>query len=193
MKNIKAYMTRVFSEDPRKQRSFVFSFEYFTVIGDDCQPMAWQQSDQERERPDGHIPISRCSSVVALSLVGEPLGKLKNSARRAATPYGYVYSPWLPWHVLNIQCCPDWKSETDSHDSAKHYVNGPEAFLNTLLVEYKDAQKRFEEISYRVTKLVTPPVSKSFLDPNLLNAVVMPLSEGCRTPYISSMSHRVSL
>jgi hypothetical protein len=54
-------------------------------------------------------------------------------------------------------------SNTESHDSAKHYVNGPDAFLNTLLIEYKDAQKRFEEISQRVTKLVTPPVSRHLL------------------------------
>jgi hypothetical protein len=119
--------------------------------------MAWQGSDQERERKDGHIPISRCSAVVALSLVGEPSRKLKNSARRAKTKHGYVFDPWLPWHVLNIQAYPDWKSTTESHDSTKHYVNGPDAFLNSLLVEYKDAQKRFEEISQRVTKLITPP------------------------------------
>lgn len=47
----------------------------------------------------------------------------------------------------------------DSHDSTKHYVNGPEAFLTTLLAEFKDAQKRFEELYNRISKLVTPPVS----------------------------------
>ena len=47
----------------------------------------------------------------------------------------------------------------DSHDSTKHYVNGPEAFLTTLLAEFKDAQKRFEDIYDRISKLVTPPVS----------------------------------
>lgn len=49
----------------------------------------------------------------------------------------------------------------DSHDSTKHYVNGPEAFLTTLLAEFKDAQKRFEEINHRISKLVTPSVSRS--------------------------------
>lgn len=44
----------------------------------------------------------------------------------------------------------------DSHDSTNHYVNGPEAFLTTLLAEFKDAQKRFEEINNRISKLVTP-------------------------------------
>jgi hypothetical protein len=40
----------------------------------------------------------------------------------------------------------------------KHYVNGPEAFLHTLLVEYKDAEKRFDEICHRIGHLITPPV-----------------------------------
>ena len=47
----------------------------------------------------------------------------------------------------------------DSHDSTKHYVNGPEAFLHTLLAEFKDAQRRVEEVHDRISKLVTPPVS----------------------------------
>jgi hypothetical protein len=157
-----AYMTRAFSEDPRKQKSFIFSFEYFTIIGDECEPMTWQESDQERVRNPNHIPISRCSSIVALSLIGEPIRKLRNSARRAKTKYGYVYSPWSPWQVLNIQCYPDWKSNTDTHESSNHYVNGPEAFLTTLLTEYKDAQKRFEEISQRVTQLITPAADFMF-------------------------------
>jgi hypothetical protein len=154
-----AYMKRAYDEDPRKQKSFVFSFEFFTIIGDDCRPMSWQQSDKTRMLDEGRVPITRCSSVVALSLAGSPIRKLKNSARRAKTQFGYVYDPWAPWHVLNIECYPDWKSNTGSHNSTKHYVNGPEAFLNTLLVEYRDAQKRFEEITQRISKLVTPPVS----------------------------------
>lgn len=48
----------------------------------------------------------------------------------------------------------------DSHDSTKHYVNGPEAFLTTLLAEFKDAQKRFEEINNRISRLVTPSVCR---------------------------------
>lgn len=153
-------MYRAYEEDVRKQKSFIFSFEYYTIIGNECEPMPWQQSDKERQDSDSHIPISRCSSIVALALIGDPFRKLKNHHRRAKTQYEHVYSPWSPWHVLNIQCYPDWKSTTDTHDSTKHYVNGPDAFLNTLLVEYRDAQKRFEEISKRVTKLVTPPVSE---------------------------------
>ena len=134
------------------------------MIGDDCEPMTWQESDKQRERKPDHIPISRCSAVVALSLVNEPLRKIKNNARRAKNDHGNVYSPWSPWHVLNIQCYPDWRSDTETHDSTKHYVNGPEAFLSTLVAEYKDAQKRFEDLCQRVSKLVTPPVSTDFLN-----------------------------
>ena len=60
---------------------------------------------------------------------------------------------------MNIQCYPDHKHSMDSHDSTKHYVNGPEAFLHTLLAELKDAEKRFREINVRITRLVTPEVS----------------------------------
>jgi hypothetical protein len=46
----------------------------------------------------------------------------------------------------------------DSHDSTKHYINGPEAFLHTLLSEFKDAEKRFDDIYNKISKLVIPPV-----------------------------------
>lgn len=153
---------RAFSNDHRCQRSFIFSFDYYTVIGDDCAPMPWQLRDIIPKKHSEHIPISRCSSVVALSLSGGYVKKLKNAARRAKTQYGYVYDPWAPWHVLNIQCYPDHKHSMDSHDSTKHYVNGPEAFLTTLLAEFKDAQKRFEELYTKISKLVTPPADFMF-------------------------------
>jgi hypothetical protein len=60
--------------------------------------------------------------------------------------------------VLNIQCYPDHKHSIDSHDSTKHYINGPEAFLHTLLSEFKDAEKRFDDIYNKISKLVIPPV-----------------------------------
>ncbi|EDN97187.1 hypothetical protein SS1G_11712 [Sclerotinia sclerotiorum 1980 UF-70] len=114
------------------------------------------------EGTSDHIPISRCNSVVALSLSGEPIRKLRNPARRARTDYGYVYDPWAAWHVLNIQCYPDHRHTMDVHDSTKHYVNGPEAFLHTLLSEFKDAEKRFEAIYMKISKLVSPPADFMF-------------------------------
>jgi hypothetical protein len=153
---------RAFSDDARRQRSFVFNFDYYTIIGEDCAPMPWQLTDTIPKKTGEHIPISRCSSVVALSLSGECVKELNNIHRRAKTQRGYIYDPWAPWHVLNIQCYPDHKHSMDSHDSTKHYVNGPEAFLTTLLAEFKDAQKRFEEINSRISKLVTPSAEFMF-------------------------------
>jgi hypothetical protein len=48
------------------------------------------------------------------------------------------------------------------HDSTKHYVNGPEAFLHTLLAEFQDAEKRFAELYKRISKLVIPPSGLMF-------------------------------
>ncbi|PBP20018.1 hypothetical protein BUE80_DR009146 [Diplocarpon rosae] len=159
-------LNRAFSPDPRRQRSFIFEFDYFTLVGEGIQPMPWQRSDSAEKvlkKSKEHIPISRCSSVVALFLGGLPVRKLRNAARRATTKYGFVYDPWAAWHVLNIQCYPDHKHSIDAHDSTKHYVNGPEAFLHTLLAEFKDAQKRFEDIYIKISKLVIPPVATPFL------------------------------
>ena len=50
----------------------------------------------------------------------------------------------------------------DSHDSTKHYVNGPEAFMHTLLAEFRDAEKRFEDIYKKISKLVIPPADFMF-------------------------------
>lgn len=124
--------------------------------------MKWQLADRQLKRSDHHIPITRCSSVVALALNGAPVKKLCNPARRPTTPHGYAYDPWASWQVLNLQCYPDWKSSTDVHDSTKHYVNGPEAFMYTLLGEYRDAQRRFEDICKRIIKLTTPPLDFMF-------------------------------
>ncbi|KAF2091613.1 hypothetical protein K490DRAFT_31641 [Saccharata proteae CBS 121410] len=109
-----------------------------------------------------HLPLTRCSATVALALHGDPVKRIRNPARRSKVPHGNIYDPWSPWVVLNIQCYPDWKSSTDAHDSTKHYVNGPEAFLCTVLTEFRDAQSRYEEIERQVTKLVTPPLDFLF-------------------------------
>jgi CorA-like Mg2+ transporter protein len=156
---------RAFDEDKRKQKSFVFNFEYFTIIGEECKPMTWQLADRQQNSSETHIALTRCSAIVALSLLSEkPIKKVRNPARRAKTKHGYVYDPWSPWHVLNIQCYPDWRATTEVHDSSKHYVNGIEAFLHTLLAEYRDAQTRFWDIYENITKLITPPPDFLFND-----------------------------
>jgi hypothetical protein len=123
--------------------------------------MSWQESEEELEESETHVPISRCSSVIALSLGGEPISKIRNKGRRPDKRIGDVYDPFAPWRVCSIQAYPDWRSSIDSHDSTKHYVNGPEAFLVTLRAEFQDAQKRLRDVYDGISKLVRTPVSIS--------------------------------
>ena len=153
----RAYMKGCFGSEPTQQRSFLFCFKYYTIIGGEREPMPWQSSDKDLRNTKTHIPISSCSSIVALSLSGKPSTTLKNRSRRKKATVGHVFDPFAPWRVLSVQCYPDWKSTVDTHDCNRHYVNGPEAFLVTLLAEYRDAQKRFYDIARRVTAMTTPP------------------------------------
>lgn len=155
----KALPHRPWDDDPRHRRTFIFTFEYFTIIGDECMPMKWQKSDEDLANSETHIPISRCSSVVGLSLEGNPISRLRHKGRRhpLGRKEGEIFDPFSPWHVLSMQAYPDWKSSVHAHDSTKHYVNGPEAFLMTLRAEFKDAQKRLTEVYTRISNLVTTP------------------------------------
>ncbi|KAI6909121.1 hypothetical protein KC334_g4225 [Hortaea werneckii] len=159
-----ANMHRAFDDDVRRQRSFVFNFEYFTIIGESParEPMKWQLSDRQGKRREHNIAVTRCSSVVALVLNGKAIQKVKNPSRHRAGSYGYAYDPWSSWQVLNLQCYPDWHASMDVHDATHHYVNGPEAFLVTLLGEYKDAQKRFEHVYREISDLIMLPLEFMF-------------------------------
>ncbi|KAL8947756.1 MAG: hypothetical protein Q9222_005996 [Ikaeria aurantiellina] len=156
-----AHAHRPFSADHRQQRTFVFTLDFFTIIGDECSPMSWQKSD-ENGASETHVPVSRCSSVVALSLSGQAARTVKNKARRAEQKVGHIYDPFSPWRVLSIQVYPDWKHSIDAHNSTRHYVNGPEAFLITLRAEFKDAQKRLMEVYNRISDLVRMPPNFMF-------------------------------
>lgn len=149
-----------FSKDDRHRRTFVWNAEYFTIIGENCMPMPWQRSDMNGDGKDtAHVPITRCSAMVALAFEGEPLGRVKNKDRRSSRRIGYTYDPFSPWRVLAIQAYPDWQSTIeDDDDMQKHKpVNGPEAFLNILRQELRDAAKRLLEVHKRVEDLVRPP------------------------------------
>jgi hypothetical protein len=95
-------LDRNFSHDKRIQRSFIFKFDYFTIVEEGIQPMPWQKSDTAEKlqnRPDDHIPITRCCSVVGLSLSGDPVKRLRNNSRKARknhTEQGQVFDPWAP-------------------------------------------------------------------------------------------------
>ena len=151
-------MHRIFDDDLRRRRSFVFSFGYFTLLGKDCQPMEWQMSGIDPgSRDTGGVSIATCNSVVALALAleGPAIRKIKSpkslrSADNLGNGYGLVYDTFGPWHVLNLQCYPDYKASLDIHDSTKRYTSGPEAFMN--------AYRRFMDISKRTTHALTPPL-----------------------------------
>lgn len=100
--------------------------------------------------------------MVALHLAGPKIKEVKNPSRRARTDRGVVYDPFSSWQVLNLQCCPDYKARMDVHESSKHYVNGVEAFMTTLLGEYRDAKRRFDDITDRISKRVRPPLEFMF-------------------------------
>ena len=153
----KAYMKGCLKQDHRHHRSFVFTFKYHTIVGRQREPLAWQKADSDLRSTLDHIPISTCASVVALSLAGPPSQTLRRKSRRKKEILGQVHDAFAPWRVLSIQCYPDWQSTVDVHEKNRHYVNGPEAFLVTLLAEYRDASKRFLELNERIVKMVTPP------------------------------------
>lgn len=152
-----ALFNGAFDGDERRRRSFVFNLEYYTLIGDSCKPMSWQMADRKVKDNSYDIRISRCSSIVALSLQGTQIKKVKNSARRAVQSHGYAYDPFSPWQVLNVQAFPDLESSGDVHDASKHYINGVEAFLITLLGEFRDALVRFEKIIEEIARITRPP------------------------------------
>lgn len=77
-----------------------------------------------------------------------------------------VYDPFSSWEVLNLQCYPDLRASLDVHDSTKHYINGPDAFMHTLLGEFRDAHRRFSAITKAISKRVRPSLEFMF-DPVL--------------------------
>jgi len=158
-----AYIRGYLSDDPRRASSIAFVFKYHTIVGKGRPIQPWQNHDDNLNfSREDHIPISTCSSVVALSLSGNPIQTLKRNSRKKKSVIGHVYDPFAPWRVLLIQCFPDWRSSMDTYETSHHYVNGPDAFLTTLLGEYRDATTRFRELNRRIVKLVTPPRSTIF-------------------------------
>ncbi|KAB5542394.1 hypothetical protein GE09DRAFT_240775 [Coniochaeta sp. 2T2.1] len=158
----RAYVDRAFEATPLRRRTFFFVFKYFTVVGEGLKSAPWQKFDYRPpdRRSMDHIDITECSSVLALSLEGEPIEKLTRKDRRQRKKQaeeGYVYHPFAPWHLLSIQCFPDNAHSLRSEDLGKQFVSGPYAFLDTLAAEYRDAVKRYTRLNEMITKLITPP------------------------------------
>ena len=142
----------------KRQRNFVFAFRYFTVVNGSRSPSAWQTFDSEEAQGKERIPISSCSSVVALSLAGEPVRFVEKVIQGRLRKYP-VYDPFAPWQVFVVNFFPDLHTTWDVYTTQRRLVNGPEAFLRAVLAQYRDAQKRFTEITAKVIALTTLGVS----------------------------------
>lgn len=158
-----------------RQRSFFFVFKYYTLLGQGLDPAPWQLYEQRPsdKRLDDHIDIAECGSVLALSLGGEPTKTLKMRPRRERAKEGFLFDTFGPWQLLSIQSFPDDEHTVRGDDfQLKSFCNGPYAFLELLIAEYRDAGKRNQILHERITKLITPPVKLSppFLPKGLVPA-----------------------
>jgi len=153
--------------------------------------MHWQKFDSNHIGTAEHIPLSRCSAVVALSFDGKQVRDVKTKDRRFHRKYGHVYDPFNPWRVLVIQAYPDWESTIDEPDEElrqrRHVVNGPEAFLTALQHELRDASKRLKKVYHRIDELVRVPddfiFEESARDKLLFEDDSFTYSKRCVTPY----------
>lgn len=158
-----AFVNRAFEKDELHRRTFFFVFKYYTVVGEGLKPAPWQQYDNrpsDNRSPD-HIDLAECSSILGLSLQGPHMKVVEGRNRRTRrnTRKGYVYDPFAPWHLLSIQCFPDDEhTMRGEEDDSKRFINGPYAFLDALVTEYRDAVKRYTGLNEMITKLITPPV-----------------------------------
>lgn len=144
-----------------RQRSFFFAFKYYTCVRQGLEPAPWQRYEKRPsdKRFDDHIDIAECSSVLALSLGGEPVKNLRIRSRRSKETEGFLYETFGPWHVLSIQSFPDEQHSVRSDEFVnRSFHNGPYAFLLLLISEYHDAGKRNKILHEKITKLITPPV-----------------------------------
>lgn len=156
----------VSSSSHLRQRSFFFVFKYYTLIPKDLDPAPWQLYEKRPsdKRLDDHIDIAECGSILALSLEGEPTKTLKMRPRRERAKEGFLFDTFGPWHLLSIQSFPDDEHTVrgDDFQELKRFCNGPYAFIELLITEYRDAGKRNQILHERITKLITPPTEFMF-------------------------------
>jgi hypothetical protein len=144
-----------------RQKSFFFVFKYYTVVSPPLEPAPWQRFDKRpsESRLGDHIDIAECGSVLALSLGGDSQKAPPMRSRRERAREGVLFNTFGPWQLLAIQSFPDNSHTVRGPEfQEKKYVNGPYAFLDLLVSEYRDATKRNLILHERVTKLITPPV-----------------------------------
>ena len=142
----------------KRQRNFVFTFSYFTIVDGSRCPTAWQTYNTEQSQVEEKIQFSSCSSVVALSLAGQPVSYVERVISGRARKYP-VYDPFAPWQVLVLNFFPDLHTGSEVFTTLPRLSNGHEAFLRAVLAQYRDAQKRFAEITTKIIDLTTLGVS----------------------------------
>lgn len=159
-------MDRAFEPTDVRQRSCFFVFKYYTVVGENLTPAPWQHYDHRPadKRAADHIDICECSSILALSLGGHPVRTFERKRRKTKAEQGKIYDPFAPWQLLNIQCFPDDIHVMRNEESQHTFCSGPLAFLDSLVMEYRDAVKRNIDLNDVITKLITPPVTFMFDD-----------------------------
>ncbi|QLI67606.1 uncharacterized protein G6M90_00g043920 [Metarhizium brunneum] len=148
-----------------RQRSFFFVFKYYTSVAEGLEPAPWQRFDKRPsdKRLGDHIDIAECSSVLALSLGGEPTKPLRMRPRRERAREGFLFDTFGPWQLLSIQSFPDDQHTVRGEDfQKKSFYNGPYAFLDLLTAEYRDAGRRNQILHEKITKLITPPTEFMF-------------------------------
>ena len=152
-------MKRATEKSHLRQRSFIFAFSYFTVCEEGVAPAPWQHHNKQ---PD-QIKISECSSVLALSLEGPAKSTVRLLAGRRRQPKeARLYDTFAPWHLLNIQHFPDGHHSIRTDLAHKPIHSGPYAFMASLASEYKDALKRYKNLTAHIMKLITPSVSNHY-------------------------------
>ncbi|KAF5022121.1 hypothetical protein F66182_5824 [Fusarium sp. NRRL 66182] len=148
-----------------RQKSFFFVFKYYTVVNHPLEPASWQRFDKRpsENRIGDHIDIAECGSILALSLGGESKKAPRLRSRKERSREGFLFETFGPWQLLAIQSFPDNLHTVRGEEfQQKKYVNGPYAFLDLLIAEYRDAGKRNMMLHERVTKLITPPAEFMF-------------------------------
>lgn len=180
---------RAFEPEQIHQRTFFFVFKYYTLVGEDLAPNAWQCHDSTEvdQATADHVNISECSSIVALSLGGAAVSQVPpRRGQRRGAKMGILYDTFAPFHVLNIQCFPDHVRSEPGFVEQPCY-SGPHAFLQCLASEYKAAVLRLSNLTEKIEDMVIPSVKALPSAPALTNTCThrnqtpIPLKEANQT------------
>lgn len=146
------------NKSPLRQRSFLFIFKYYTLIGEGLSPLPWQRAatSKQDDKWTHSLDIAECTSVLGLSLIGLPTREVQRRTKEGAIEHGQLFDPFSPWYLLNIRCFPD---DHSVKRRGQEMLNGPLAFVTALATEYGEAVTRLTSLADAIKRLITPPVS----------------------------------